>query len=343
MGSNNFDVTNILQRLDFLESSYVSLKDDFNELTLSHTRKVKEIKELKKINEGLQEQLEDLEVGLAELDQYGRRESIEILNISESVAEGKELEKYVIDFVNTTFELKLSSYDIVAVHRLGKKRRPNQNRRVVCRFINRKNSYYCKGYKNKAKREAKYKKLFVVESLCFYNKSIFNRLYKLKKNNEIEDVWTRNGCIWAVFMEGDEPVQIRHKSDVDFFLADDTYDPQYDSDENENQDEDDSDKVPFEKTYDPKQNKKDKNSTVTIRSTSNVSPSKHVPDNTFSSIDTEKEQTKDHSVSKELNAEMDGDSELVEKTLNESRGSMSKLKSFFTPRSSGRKLPKIKV
>ena len=45
----------------------------------------------------------------------------------------------------------------------------------------------------------------------------------MKKNNQIQDVWTYNGGIYATYNDGDEPVQIRHTSDIDFFLEDDTF------------------------------------------------------------------------------------------------------------------------
>ena len=73
-------------------------------------------------------------------NQYSRHENIEIANIDEDINQ-HELEKYVLRVLHNLGLSKLSSYDIVAVHRIGK-RWPNTNRVTILRFINRKDAIF---------------------------------------------------------------------------------------------------------------------------------------------------------------------------------------------------------
>ena len=74
------------------------------------------------------------------LNQYTRRENIEISNISEKIVQ-RHLEAYVLE-VFESIGINLQSYDLVSVHRLGKFVQ-GKNRNVIVRFINRKNAYTC--------------------------------------------------------------------------------------------------------------------------------------------------------------------------------------------------------
>ena len=79
-----------------------------------------------------------LEIKFNQLHQYSRQENIEIHNIPESVSQ-VNLEKYVIDIL-ASIKINIVSYDIVAVHHIGKKK-DNKPRIVVAHFVNRKNAF----------------------------------------------------------------------------------------------------------------------------------------------------------------------------------------------------------
>ena len=84
--------------------------------------------------------MNDLENQLNELNQYSRRENIELQNITESV-EYKDVETFVAKLFKS-IKVEVSSYNLVAVHRLGKPS-PHRNRSVIVRFLNRKTAYSC--------------------------------------------------------------------------------------------------------------------------------------------------------------------------------------------------------
>ena len=62
----------------------------------------------------------DMEVKFIYQPQYSRRENIEIRNIPESISQ-PNLEKYIIE-VLASIKIKVVSYDISAVHRIGQKK-----------------------------------------------------------------------------------------------------------------------------------------------------------------------------------------------------------------------------
>ena len=62
---------------------------------------------------------------------------MEILNITEEIPDQK-LENYVINFLKQ-IDVKISSFKIVAVHRLGRKK-AGKTRSVVVRLLNRKDA-----------------------------------------------------------------------------------------------------------------------------------------------------------------------------------------------------------
>ena len=125
-------------------------------------------------------------------NQYSRRENIEIANISEDVKQ-QQLENHILKILHNLGLISLTSYDIVAVHRLGKKC-ANRNRSTIVRFINRKNAIYALKNKSKLKHSV-YKNLYINENLSPENRNIFNILYKMKKEKYINDVWSANGKI----------------------------------------------------------------------------------------------------------------------------------------------------
>ena len=78
------------------------------------------------------------DVNLNNLDQYSRRVNVEIKNISESTNQSN-IENHVME-VFKSIGVKVQSYDLVAVHHLGKYVQ-GKNRNVIVRFIYRKNAF----------------------------------------------------------------------------------------------------------------------------------------------------------------------------------------------------------
>ena len=112
----------------------------FDELTkeLLHVKDAI-IKNLQTENERLREKVSNLEtkvipleINQNKLEQYGRRNNIEVSGIPDSVEDNCLEEKIISVF--TSIDVK--SNDIEACHRFGKSR--NSSKKIIVRFINRK-------------------------------------------------------------------------------------------------------------------------------------------------------------------------------------------------------------
>ena len=113
------------------------------------------------------DELYEQKVDLTYLNQYGRRENVEICWIPESVSQD-ELQKHILD-VTKTMGVKVPPNGIHIVHRIGKSRN-SRPRNVIVRFVNRQTAFSL--LKNKRKlNNGRYKNYFITENLCPYNKS----------------------------------------------------------------------------------------------------------------------------------------------------------------------------
>ena len=202
-----------------LESELENMNNNLSELILQNLNIKKVNKELTVENSYIQNSLYLLELRFGEFCQYSRRENVEFHNIPESISQTK-LENYIIDILHSV-NINIVSYDIAAVHRIGRKF-DGKCRKVIVRFINRKNaSCSIKSSKQlKKSKNANYKKYFITENLCPEYRQIFNKLYKLKKRGEINNVWTSYGIIYLKIndSEDEHAVIIKHIEDIDYYM-----------------------------------------------------------------------------------------------------------------------------
>ena len=126
--------------------------------------------------------------------------------------------------------IEITSYDIVAVHRIGRKN-TKKPRNVIVRFVNRKNVYRISKC-NKLSAVAKtfgFNNVYTYENLCPEYRYIFNKCYKLKKQRVLKDVWSVNGRVNILFPDDEYPTVIEHCDDIDTllkkYLADNFNDP----------------------------------------------------------------------------------------------------------------------
>lgn len=225
----------ILDQQQILENKVSELNNILTEVIINNDIMSKKCNHLNSENERLYKKIENMHIELTELNQYGRRQSIEIVNIDESIRQTK-LEDYVINFF-ASLKIEIESYNIVAVHRLGKF--SGKNRNVIVRFLNRKDAISIlkkrRQILNLNGKNRKFNKLFVIENLCPYNKKIFNKLYNMKKSKEINSVWSYNGKVFMRINKDGETLFIQQLSDIDYFMEEDfLYSSYIDTSENDN-------------------------------------------------------------------------------------------------------------
>ena len=128
----------ILNRLSSLESTLTNLSTENVNLKYKYTRLLRKVTALEKYNGEVDKSLTSLEKELSRLAQYGRRESIAILNIPTTVSI-KDLEDKVIEILRN-IGVVIERKDIVAVHRLKDFKNGNPPSTIV-RFVNRKHAF----------------------------------------------------------------------------------------------------------------------------------------------------------------------------------------------------------
>ena len=202
--------------------------DKLNEVCSVNSAMLGKISELVKENNKMYNELENTKIELNELNQYGRRENIEICGIPESV-EQKGLEKHVIEVLKS-IKVTVTPFQLIGVHRVGKKQK-GRPRNVIVRFVNRKHAFM--SLKNKKHLKEGKHKYYIIENLCPFHKKLFNCLYKCKKDNEIHSVWSFDGLVYAKADENDEPSQICTMDDIDTLLEGSEYGDDGDVDEND--------------------------------------------------------------------------------------------------------------
>ena len=88
----------------------------------------------------------DMEKDIIDVQEYIRRNNIEIVGIPSTISD-KDLEKRVVE-IAAEIDVKISGNDIEACHRL-KDRNNNKDKRTIVRFVNRK--FFDQLHKNKKK------------------------------------------------------------------------------------------------------------------------------------------------------------------------------------------------
>ena len=136
----------------------------------------------------------ELEKELSNLQQYDRRENIEIIGIPNTVTDDL-LEGKVIEILKSLGMPELSSYEIVACHCL-KKTNTTKPANTIARFTNRKIAFFALQRRKSLRwTYPSIQNLFIIENLCSRYRSIFEECLELKKKGTIKHVWSYNGVV----------------------------------------------------------------------------------------------------------------------------------------------------
>ena len=115
------------EQIDELKSSNIQLKAELEKVKSTNI-------DFEAANDDLQDRMYYLEVDMAKLEQYTRRENLQIRGIPSNINQSN-LEAYVIDILGQ-IGVKVQSYHIAACHRLYNKNKKYPADTIV-RFINR--------------------------------------------------------------------------------------------------------------------------------------------------------------------------------------------------------------
>ena len=175
-----------------------------------------------------------LEINQNKLEQYGRRNNIEVSGIPDSVKDNCLEEKIISVFTSVGIDVK--SYDIEACHRIGKSR--NSSKKTIVRFSNRKFAKQALYHSKKLKSIDKStlgltNDVFINENLTPVNSRIVYNCRKLKHQNLIFKTYTINGMVYLIRnnIKRGKPVKVLHMQTLFNLIPDVEFEAS--SDENE--------------------------------------------------------------------------------------------------------------
>ena len=237
----------LLEEIESLRKEIRALKSTFlQDLKLELTKQVRNtvIDELMKENASLREKVRDsgevienlseqtksqyreicdlkdsvywAEVEHDRLEQYNRRNNLEIAGISDIVND-RDLEAKAIEILQDA-GVSVSSADIEACHRLPKSqsaKSKNLPKRTIIRFVNRKN-VEC-ALKNKKNLKNTRKGIYFNENLCRNYREIWYKCRSLHSDQKIHSYFTYSGTVFYRISESAKPVRVDHITDLDTF------------------------------------------------------------------------------------------------------------------------------
>ena len=208
----------LLDKLNDLEMLRFEEKRDNN---MNIKRLEMEINKIKEVNKNLTDDIEllcdhlyEIDKRVIETEQYPRRQNLIITGIPDYIQQSK-LEIQVLEILKS-IGMPISSYEIVACHRLKKNKNSNYPAQTIVRFTNRKVVEYCINNRDRlleVKSEIRMNLRFY-ENLCESNERVLRWCRELKNYDIIYDYFIRNGYVKIVKCQGNRPIKIKHPDDL---------------------------------------------------------------------------------------------------------------------------------
>ena len=151
-----------------------NLSDNVKSLVSTNERLTSELSIVKKVNNVLENRIVNLEQKLSKNEQYGRRNNVEISEISNQIPD-QDLEENVKIWKDS--DINISPIDIEGCHRLPLGRNStNTTKQVIMKFVDRKHSEAILQQKKDINSK---NKAFVTHSLCPYYRFLWGKFKDL--------------------------------------------------------------------------------------------------------------------------------------------------------------------
>ena len=164
-----------------------------------------------------EERISSLESKINEINQYGRRNNIEVAGIPESVS---NLEDTVIK-IGEAMNVKINSDDIEACHRLPRSNKSSNSnpKNTIVRFVNRKKAEQFKRNSGKLRDPGIALALnfdstiYINDNLCPAYKFYWSKAKELYKKKSIAKFSVRDGTVCIKIQESSPWLKIKHMKD----------------------------------------------------------------------------------------------------------------------------------
>ena len=199
------EVIEIKESQAFICNQYDSLKAEYDNLIERNTLQKEEISNLKSLAAALKTQEIKDSIKVDELEQYGRRQNLEIVGVPEK--EDENTNAIVLE-VAKMLDVDIMSSHISTSHRLPKKKASSRNNSgsspIIVRFTSRdiRNQVYANRTKARFVNLKNFsvsdtKNIFVNENLIPTRKQLFWKTKQEVKNNSWKYIWTHNGNVFV--------------------------------------------------------------------------------------------------------------------------------------------------
>ena len=214
------ELAEVKESQDFIGQQYEKLKCEYNNLVKISKTQEAEIKDIKSHSTELEESGKKEQDKVDSLEQYGRRNNLEIVGVP--CKEGENTNKIAME-VCKLIDVDITQDQISTSHRLQTKKRANEQitSPIIVRFISRdvRNKVFSI---RKLIRCADMKKffingienLYVNENLTKFRKKLFWSAKQKAKSNGFRFYWTANGNIFVRRSEESTPILIRNEDDL---------------------------------------------------------------------------------------------------------------------------------
>ena len=215
------ELAEVIESQDFISQQYEKLKCEYNNLVKISKTQEAEIKDIKSHSTELEESDKKEQDKVDSLEQYGRRNNLEIVGVP--YKEGENTNKIAME-VCKLIDVDITQDQISTFHRLQTKKRTNEkiiSPPIIVRFISR--DVRNKVLSNrKLIRSADMKKfcingienLYVNENLTKFRKKLFRSAKHKAKSNGFRFYWTANGNVFVRRSEESTPILIKNENDL---------------------------------------------------------------------------------------------------------------------------------
>ena len=170
---------------------------------------------VKKVNNLLQKGVTEIEKSQAKVEQYSRRNNVEISGIPHEIL--NNLEDKVIDICKDA-GIEIGHMDIEGCHRLPLSRNnAGGTKRVIVKFVNRKHSEDVLRLKKIISSRSK---VFISNSLCPYYRYLWDKCKELQRRGIFSQVFCLGAVVTIKVSENGPLVKIYHENDLKFYQSD---------------------------------------------------------------------------------------------------------------------------
>lgn len=216
----NSNINDVKTEITAVNETVASLKLSLDTLKTEYDGLKKKCEDLSQENEELKNDLYDLRGEFADMQQYSRRDNIEIVGVPYKQRENlHDIAAKIASFYN------ISSYrssDISIIHRLQDSKRTGKPN-IVMKFVRReaKEKWITTARMSKTQLTAAdlnegwtMDHIYMNDHLTYYNKGLLSQLRGMLREKKIARVWTRD-CRLLVRVKEDSPTrQVRTTEDV---------------------------------------------------------------------------------------------------------------------------------